>query len=72
MLSFALRVQTNRKLTVVNKMTRNLLLRQPKGIDYQVSKEKASNIDKRITKQTLSTFANRNDFLVNPLDYIYV
>ena len=48
----ALHVQTNRKLTVVNKITRNLFLQHPKGIDYQIPKEKNSNIDKRITKQT--------------------
>ena len=52
MLIFAFHVKTNRKLTVVNKITRNLFLEQPKGIDYQISKEKNSNIDKRITKQT--------------------
>ena len=52
MLIFALLVKTDRKLTVVNKITRNLFLQQPKVIDYQISKEKNSNIDKRITKQT--------------------
>ena len=49
---FALHVKTYRKLTVVNKITRNLFLWQPKGTDCQISKEKNSNIDKRITKQT--------------------
>jgi len=46
MLIFALHIQTDRKLIVVNK------IQQPKGIDYQISEEKNSNIDKRITKQT--------------------
>ena len=32
-LIFALHVKTDRKLTVVNKITRNLFLQQPKGID---------------------------------------
>ena len=40
MLIFALQVKTDRKLTVVNEITRNLFLQQPKGIDYQISKEK--------------------------------
>ena len=52
MLISAFHVKTDRKLTVVNKITWNLLLQQPKGIDYQISKEKNSNIEKRITKQT--------------------
>ena len=50
MLIFALRIQTDRKLTIANKITWNLFLYQPKGIDYQISKEKNSNSDKRITK----------------------
>ena len=33
MLIFALHVQTDRKLPVVNNITRNLFLYQPKGID---------------------------------------
>ena len=52
MVIFALRVKTDRKLTVVNKITRNLFLYQTKGIDYQISKERNSYIDKRITKQS--------------------
>ena len=51
-LILALHVKTNRKLTIVNKITRNLFLYQPKGIHYQISKYKNSNIDERITKQT--------------------
>ena len=39
MLIFALHVQTDRKLTVVNKITGNLFPQQRKGIDYQISKE---------------------------------
>ena len=53
MLIFALHIKTDRKLTVVNKMTRNLFLWQPRGIDYQISKEKKFNIDKTITKRYL-------------------
>ena len=34
MLIFALHVKTDRKLTVVNKITWNLFLQQPKGIDH--------------------------------------
>ena len=56
MLIFALHVKTDRKLTAVNKITRNLFLRQPKGINYQISKEQYSNIDKRITKQTYGIY----------------
>ena len=52
MLVLALRVKSDRKLRVVNKITRNLFLKQPKGIDYQISREKNSKIDERITKQT--------------------
>ena len=52
MFIFALDVKTDRKLTVVNKITQNFFLQQPKYIDYQISKQKNSNIDKRITKQT--------------------
>ena len=52
MLIVALHVKTDHKLTVVNKITRNLFLWQPNGIDYQISKEKISNIDKRVTKHT--------------------
>ena len=40
------------KLTVVNKITRNLFLQQPKGIDYQISKEKILKLTKELTKQT--------------------
>ena len=47
MLIFALHVKIDRKLTVVNKITRNLFLWQPKSIDYQISKEKNSNIDNK-------------------------
>ena len=52
MLIFALHVKTDRKLTVLNKITPNLFPQQPQGIDYQISKEKNSNVDKRITKET--------------------
>ena len=52
MLIFALHVKTDRKLTVINKITRNLFLLEPKGIDYQISKEKNYYIDKKIRKQT--------------------
>ena len=46
MLIFALHVQTDRKLTVVNKITRNLFLYQPKGIDYQIQKKKILTLPK--------------------------
>ena len=46
MLIFALHVKTDRKLTVVNKTTRNLFLQQPKGIDYQISIEKIPTLTK--------------------------
>ena len=49
MLIFALHVQIDRKLTVVNKITRNLFLQQRESIDFQISQEKNSNIDKKIT-----------------------
>ena len=52
MLIFELHVKTDHKLIVVNKITLNLFLQQPKGIDHKISKEKNSNIDQRITKQT--------------------
>ena len=52
MLIFALHVKTDRNLTVVNKITRNLFLQKPKDIAYKISKEKNSNIVKRITEQT--------------------
>ena len=40
MFIFALHVNTERQLTVVNKLTRNLIPQQPKDIDYQIPKEK--------------------------------
>ena len=46
MLIFALNVKSDRKLTVVNKITRNLFLQQPKGTDYQISKEKNLKLTK--------------------------
>ena len=46
MLIFALHVKTERKLTVVNKISRNLFLQQAKGIDYQISKEKILTLTK--------------------------
>ena len=46
MLIFALYLKTDRKLTAVNKITRNLFLWQPKGIDYQISKEKIVTLTK--------------------------
>ena len=52
MIIFALHGKTACQLTTVNKITRNLFLSQPKDVDYRISKEKHSNIDKRITKQT--------------------
>ena len=69
MLIFELHVKTDRKLTIVNKITQNLFLWQSKGIDYQISKEENSNINKIMyeTNMTLSTGANRNYFLVNPV-----
>ena len=57
MLIFALHVKTDRKLTVVNKITRNSFLQSPKRYRLLNFKRKNSNIDKRITKQTtLSAF----------------
>ena len=46
MLLFALHVKTDRKPTVVNKITRNLFLQRPEGIDCQISKEKNSDNNK--------------------------
>ena len=51
MLIFVLHVKTDRKLTLVHKITRNLFIQQPKGTDYQIPKEKNSNIGTRITKR---------------------
>ena len=46
MLMFALHVKTDRKVTVISKITRNLFPQQPKDIDYKISKDKNSNIHK--------------------------
>ena len=46
MIIFALHVKTDRKLTVVNKITRNLFPQQPKCIDYQIAKEKILTLTK--------------------------
>ena len=46
MLIFALHVKTDRKLTVVNKITQYLFLLRPKGIDYQIPKEKILTLTK--------------------------
>ena len=47
MLIFSLHVQTNRKLAVVNKITRNLFLQRPQGIDHQIAKEKILTLIKQ-------------------------
>ena len=71
MLIFALCAKTDRKLTVVNKITRNLFIQQPEGIDYRISKEKNSNIDKRITKQTYRYLLVQIEITFLPTHYIF-
>ena len=57
-------------MTVGNKITWNLFLQQPKGIDYQILREKNSNVDKRITKQTQRYLLVQTEITFLPTHYI--
>ena len=55
-LIFALHVKDDRKPTIVNKITQNLFLQQPKDIDYQIPKEKILTLIKDIRNKHNATY----------------
>lgn len=52
MLIIALHVRTDGKLTVINRITRNLFLQLPKSIDCKISKKILTLTKELRTKQT--------------------
>ena len=67
MLIFAFHVKIDRKLTVANKITRNLFLKQSKSVNYQISKEKKILYKQKYNEISLKLCigASRNYSLTN-------